>query len=91
MMFQPVRKDILCAGWFPGQSGPSGSSETSTGLRAKGAMPAARLLSEARVWLSTRPLARGRDLPPRLNFGSDLGRFSGSADQSAVFAGIRPF
>lgn len=83
---QPVRRGPQCAGWLRGQTGPYGSSRTATGRQARGAISAARLLSGARVWLGTNPLARGRDLSRRLNFGSDLVRFPGAADQSAVFA-----
>jgi hypothetical protein len=36
-------------------------------------MPGGRSPQETRAWLSRRRLARGRDLPARLNFGSDLG------------------
>lgn len=87
---QSVRRDSLRAPWLPGRPGSSVPSGTSTGRSARGAMPAARLLSDARVWLGMGPLARGRDLPRWLNFGSDLVCFSGPPDQSAVFAGIGP-
>jgi len=77
-------------GCSPGQPGASGTSWTSTGRLAGVSMADGRSPQETRAWLSGRRLARGRDLPARLNFGSDLVHFSDAADQSAISAGIRP-
>ena len=77
-------------GCFLGLVGSGGTSQTPTGQLAGGSMPDGRSPQETRAWLSRRQLARGRDLPARLNFGLDLVHFSGAADQSAVFAGIGP-
>ena len=74
----------------PGQPGADGVSWTSTGRLAGVSMADGRSPQETRAWLSGRRLARGRDLPARLNFGSDLVHFSDAADQSAISAGIRP-